>query len=469
MTHQSSVSAIFHTQLGIADEAKVDEWELTAARRALANIKSLLGQSQLQALIQPQLNENDQRIRQYVAQSHDEFKPVFVQVDLKGLTATEYVTWQAEQMRRAITGTPEERTDVLEHVVFPAHPEHYLLLNSGIVETLGGLPTNATVVPSATGENVPTFVHESTDPEYPHKSYANIMLQDGTKWGCGVTEYRDTDEGGSFRLHVWWPKAAPQIFFDDHNRHFAVEYRNFVQLAATALNKDMRKVSTTFHTQLGTADDAQVNTWELQAARRALVNLKTLLGQERLQTLIAPEMKENERRIKHYLTESKGLFKDVFVEVDLKGMTATQYVTWQAQQMRKALTGTPEERDQVLATVLFPAHPEHYLLLNSGVVEALGGLPTNAAVFPDCTGDTVPQFVRDVTLPDYPHHSYSAIKFADGTTWGYGVTEYQDTDAGGRFRLHVWWPKACPQIFFDDHNRHFAVEYRNFINLANQA
>ncbi|WP_256869699.1 hypothetical protein [Bacillus sp. CDB3] len=33
-------------------------------------------------------------------------------------------------------------------------------------------------------------------------------------------------------------------------------------------------------------------------------------------------------------------------------------------------------------------------------------------------------------------------------------------------RLNIWWPAACPQIFFDDHARHFSVEYRNFLHMA---
>ncbi len=103
------------------------------------------------------------------------------------------------------------------------------------------------------------------------------------------------------------------------------------------------------------------------------------------------------------------------------------------------------------------------MLLQSGVVETLGGLPTHASVV---KVDPMPQFVLDVVDSDYSHKSYSGIKFEDGTIWGYGLTEYRDTKKGAEFRLHVWWSSGSPQIFFDDHARHFSVEYRNFINLA---
>lgn len=231
-----------------------------------------------------------------------------------------------------------------------------------------------------------------------------------------------------------------------------------------------KKVTAQFHTQLGDADNQTVNKWELIASRRALMNIKTLLGQEKLQALIQPEMDENDQNIHDYMEKSGDKFKDVFVTVDLQGMTATEYVTWQGQEMKNAITGDQTARDKVLHDVVFPAHPEHYLLLKSGIVETLGGLPTNATVTPQTTGEGLPQFVSDATSPDYPHKSFSTIKLADDLVWGYGVTEYKDTeDGGGSFRLHVWWPEAAPQIFLDDHNRHFAVEYRNFIQLANEA
>ncbi|MFD4407696.1 hypothetical protein ACFWPH_33515 [Nocardia sp. NPDC058499] len=33
-------------------------------------------------------------------------------------------------------------------------------------------------------------------------------------------------------LDIWWPTAAPQIFGDDHAQHYALEFRNFIQMAA---------------------------------------------------------------------------------------------------------------------------------------------------------------------------------------------------------------------------------------------
>lgn len=111
--------------------------------------------------------------------------------------------------------------------MFPAHPEHYLLAQSGVIETLGGLPTNASIAKV----DMPQFVLDAIDNDYIHDGYSGVKLQDGTIWAYGLTEYRDTEKGASMKLRVWWPKKAPQEFFDDHNRHFAVEYRNFIHMA----------------------------------------------------------------------------------------------------------------------------------------------------------------------------------------------------------------------------------------------
>lgn len=230
---QSELKIKFNTQLGPADESTVDKWELMASRRALQNLRELLYGEKMQDLIQEQMNENDERIRQYLKESKGEFKEVFVEVEVEGITASEYFSWQKNAMKKAITGTENDKKTVVTNIVFPAHPEHYLLAESGVVETLGGLPTNASIAKV----DMPQFVLDAIDNNYIHDGYSGVKLQDGTIWAYGLTEYKDTEKGASMKLRVWWPAKAPQQFFDDHNRHFAVEYRNFIHMAFNDLNK----------------------------------------------------------------------------------------------------------------------------------------------------------------------------------------------------------------------------------------
>lgn len=222
----------FQTALGVADENTVDKWELMASRRALLNLKNLLHGEAMEKLIRKQMEESDAKIKEYLKLSNGEFKAVFVEAQVKGISATEYFAWQSEKMKNVRTGTAEQRHEVAKNVVYPAHPEHYLLLASGVTETLGGRPTGATVTKLP---EMPKFVTELADPAFPNNSMSGIKIDDGTIWGYGLTEYRDTEDGCEMRFRVWWPAAVPQIFFDDHARHFAVEYRNFIHMAVAEI------------------------------------------------------------------------------------------------------------------------------------------------------------------------------------------------------------------------------------------
>ncbi|MED2867064.1 hypothetical protein P4263_15715 [Bacillus thuringiensis] len=231
---QNDIEIKFKTDLGEADENVVDKWELMASRRALQNLKSLISPEQMKELLQGQLDESAKLIKEYLEKSNGEFKKCFVKVEVEGITATDYFKWQYGKMGKTITGTEEERRDIAKNVVFPAHPEHYIMLSSGVVETLGGLPTSASVVRL---DKSPQFVLDEVNSDYPHKSYAGVQLEDGTMWGYGLSEFRDTATGAEMRLNIWWPAACSQIFFDDHARHFSVEYRNFLHMAVKEINE----------------------------------------------------------------------------------------------------------------------------------------------------------------------------------------------------------------------------------------
>lgn len=460
---QNELKINFETSLGDANEKTVDKWELMSARRALQNLRCLLYGESMHKLIQPEMDENSRRIKGYLAQSNGKFREVFVHVQVKGITATEYFTWQANAMKLAIVGNPEEKREVTEKVVFPAHPEHYMVLSSGVIETLGSYPTNASVCKV---DEMPQFVLDAADPSYWSSKYSGVKLEDGTIWAYGLTEYRDTEDGADMRLHVWWPDACPDVYFEDHARHFAVEYRNFIHMAYDDLKtkQEMKApLSVHFETMLGDADEDRVDEWELMASRRALMNLRTLLYGDPMHELIGGQMEENDRNIRSYLEASNGEFREVYVHVTVDGIKVSDYQKWQADAMKDALGGDAQARERVVENVVFPAHPEHYMLLEAGVVETLGGLPTNAGISPV---EEMPDFVEAAVDPRFDHGHCTAVRLADGTIWSYGIIETLDTENGGEQRLHVWWPAAAPQIFFDDHARHFAVEFRNFYHMA---
>lgn len=256
----------------------VPNLELIEMRKELQEIRSSLYGEPMHRLIQEEMDQSDVNIKRYLAESAGKFREVFVEVNVKGINATDYFAWQSAAMRDAILGSDEERKNVTLNVVFPAHPEHYMILNSGVIETLGGLPTNASICKV---DPMPQFLIDCADDEYFGGKNTGVKLADGTIWSYGLTEYKDTQDGASMKLHVFWPEACPEIFFEDHARHFSIEYRNFIHMAYEALEakgKVNRELEISFNTSFGPADEARVDEWEIMAAIRALDNLHGLMN-----------------------------------------------------------------------------------------------------------------------------------------------------------------------------------------------
>jgi hypothetical protein len=231
----------FQTAHGPASEATVDAWELKAARRALRNLKTLLYGERMRQLLQEQMAEADRRVKEILAVSHGEFRECRVDVIVKGLTATQFIEAMASALK-GLMGTPSETVEVGPKLL-SSHPEHYVFTQAlippyqGIVETIGGLPTRLKTVvpPDVSPDDLPAFVASAASDAYPIKQPSRIELDDGTVMAWLLHQYRDTEAGCEIILRVWWPAAAPDIFFDEHAQHFAVEFRNFIRMAAADL------------------------------------------------------------------------------------------------------------------------------------------------------------------------------------------------------------------------------------------
>lgn len=257
----------------------ITDAKLVEMRKELLDIRTRLYGDKMHELIRGEMEQNDKNIKSYLAASDGKFREVYVEVNVKGLSATDYFAWQSAAMREAIAGTPEQKKKVTIETVFPAHPEHYMILDSGVVETLGGLPTNAGI---CRVDLMPQFLMDCADDSYFGGKNSGVKLADGTVWSYGLTEYKDTEDGASMKLHVFWPEKSPEIFFADHARHFSVEYRNFIHMAYDALqgtDKIKGDLDISFDTSFGPADETRVDEWEMMASERALNNLHTLLNQ----------------------------------------------------------------------------------------------------------------------------------------------------------------------------------------------
>ena len=208
--------------------SKIDAWELKAARRGLQNLKTLLEGQPMLDLLAKQIEEGDAYFRDIIVRSNSQFKESRVDFKANGITSSQFLEWF-----RLIDAkeTPEGIRHLYLDIMAPAHPEHYALgpYPIGIVETIG---QHICRVRIDTTVEVPQFVREYGDPAYDKKLPVTCYLDDGTIFFYGFQEIRDTEDGCDFRIRIIFPAQSPQILFDEHTEHLAIEFRSFI--AATS-------------------------------------------------------------------------------------------------------------------------------------------------------------------------------------------------------------------------------------------
>lgn len=212
--------------------------------------------------------------------------------------------------------------------------------------------------------------------------------------------------------------------------------------------------------------DSDIDTFELRASRRSLLNLRSLLWGENMLDLIGDQLDESDRRIRQYVADSHGEFTGIRVVLDIKGLKIAEFMPILRESMGAA-GGSDEQKRQMAVDWLFEFHPEHYALApeGAGVIETMGGLPTLSHpkfVAPD----NVPAFVRDLIDPSYALSTVGEADLRDGTVFTYVLQEYRDTDEGLQASLRIWYPKAAPEAYCREHAEHYSVEFRNGVRIA---
>jgi hypothetical protein len=206
---------------------EVDSWELKASRRALKNLKTLLAGQQMLDLLKDQIEEADVYYKEIIEKSNGEYKESRIDLSAKGITLAQFMAWWKVWMMEL--QSPEIKRQVFLDTMVPAHPEHYTLptTGGGIVETIGEHVARVRIEPCL---NPPEFVKAHGDPSFlqlPAIGYLN----DGSILFYILQEIKDSEEGCDFRLRLLFPSAAPQVFFDEHAEHLAVEFRSFIHTA----------------------------------------------------------------------------------------------------------------------------------------------------------------------------------------------------------------------------------------------
>jgi len=205
----------------------VDSWEVKASRRALKTLKALFTNQAMLDLLKPAIEEADIYYKDIIARSNGEYKESRIDLKARSLKVSHFMDWWKEWMADLQNSESKQKT-FLETMV-PAHPEHYALppYPSGVVETIGEHIARLQIKPIF---DPPAFVCAYGNPSYQPLS-AIGTLDDGSVLFYILQELRDCDDGSEFRLRLLFPAAAPQVFFDEHAEHLAVEFRSFITSA----------------------------------------------------------------------------------------------------------------------------------------------------------------------------------------------------------------------------------------------
>ncbi|MCJ1431956.1 hypothetical protein MMC27_001312 [Xylographa pallens] len=160
-------------------------------------------------------------------QSNRQFKESRVDLSTKGVKASHFLECFKNVDSK---DTPEQCQRFFLDIMAPAHPEHYALgpYPIGIVETIGQHMCRVRVDNKV---EVPEWVKEYGDSTFPTKLLVAGYLDDGTIFFYGYQEIRDVEDGCDFRFRIIFPAASPQILFDEHTEHLAIEFQHWIAAA----------------------------------------------------------------------------------------------------------------------------------------------------------------------------------------------------------------------------------------------
>lgn len=203
------------------------DWELFFARRALAKLKSRLGQQALLELLEPDIADSARTLKAWADSSQGQWRPALTRLRVRGISAGEFVSYFT-----SITGDQPK--------LLAAQPEHFVLVEAGdgpshvirVVENLSRYISDFYI--TFTGED--QAVAELA-PDYPARMVGTVALADGTTIGHALHQFRETTDGFDALLAIYFPAAAPEEFIEGHRQHLAVEFTNWIVGAAESLGR----------------------------------------------------------------------------------------------------------------------------------------------------------------------------------------------------------------------------------------
>ncbi|PYH79014.1 hypothetical protein BO82DRAFT_394173 [Aspergillus uvarum CBS 121591] len=196
--------------------------------------------------------------------------------------------------------------------------------------------------------------------------------------------------------------------------------------------------------------------FEAAFARRSMMLMRRLLGDERLTELLQDEITASDAYWKKTCAESNGKWRASRIQVSPRGISIKDFHSWFMQE------ATPDAEKVA-------SHPEHWVIntlqgsTDMSVLETLGDKVT---LFKMTTVDDVPDFIDQVA--EYP----IKMKFRGFTEGKVHMAEvyhqFKENADGQSFDadLAVYFPAACGDDLIETHRQHLLVEFNNWFQQA---
>ncbi|KAF1988466.1 hypothetical protein K402DRAFT_391698 [Aulographum hederae CBS 113979] len=170
--------------------------------------------------------------------------------------------------------------------------------------------------------------------------------------------------------------------------------------------------------------ESSINTWELKASRRALLNLKTLLYAQTMLDLLTSKIEAADKYYKEVIAASNGQFRECRTDLKVTGISA-------GEALQAHLRWLKSDRKELALGRMLPAHPEHYAMPEyegaEGLVEVIG---EHMARLRFNSTDPIPDFVLEYGDPTYPMKNLTIGELEDGTVLFYILHEFRDSEEG---------------------------------------
>ena len=175
---------------GEASDGSIERFELLAAHRALALLKTNLGRERLLELLQGEIAAGTAYMRDHIERSAGEEIAGTTTLRAHGITAEQFTGWLAQAFGR-------------EDVLLAGHPEHYSIHAAGgrvnIVETLGDHVCSFFMRPY---DDAAT---PAPDDGATHRRRSRMVLDDDTVFGSIGNTFHDAPGGFTVDLSVTLP------------------------------------------------------------------------------------------------------------------------------------------------------------------------------------------------------------------------------------------------------------------------